>query len=293
MDILSLANDFNLDPKVMSGVIKKAPFLYSQKFIEKKNGKLRLINPPLLKLKILQEKILHKVLYKNIELPFYLHGGIPGKSIISNARQHTGKQCVVCIDIKNFFPSIRITRLKKSLGRFFENDFVDFIVRVTTHNYSLPQGAPTSPFLSNLPFLDCDRSLYNLAKANRLSYSRYFDDITFSGKMAQRVIEKSYKIILQNGFKPNKNKTKIQKGETQCVTGICVARKNRLQPTPDFFNEVKKEIEELEHGIVGETDFIPKKFSSLRGKIAFMKGLGGGSAHFYEKTLDRLEQSYF
>lgn len=271
--IIFLAEKLNLNPKHLKKIIDKAPYLYRDRKIPKPNGGDRSISIPYSELKFIQEKILKEIFYNLIKFPKYIHGGIPGKSIITNAQPHINKQYVINFDIKNFFPSIRIPKLRDLLCYFIvDRDFVEILIRLTTHNFCLPQGAPTSPLLSNLPFLDFDKDIQHLCNKNHLSYTRYFDDITISGKHANKFVNKVIKIIEQSGFQVNYKKINIQlRSISQYVTGIIVNKK-LMMPQEEFIN-IQNQLDQLDkYGITSiKTDNVFKELDILNGKIAFLQ----------------------
>src|SRR5699024_7070708 len=110
-------------------------------------------------------------------------GFIPGKSIITNARIHRNKRLVVNIDLKDFFPSFHFGRVR---GFFEKNKYFllsrevsTIIAQLTCYKGSLPQGAPTSPIITNLICQILDYKLLKIAKKYKTDYSRYADDLTF------------------------------------------------------------------------------------------------------------------
>ena len=118
--------------------------------LPKKSGDFREINAPSKKLKVIQRWILNNILYK-LDSSDYVYGFIPGKTIFSNAQVHVNYDLVLGIDIKDFFPSIKfgsIYHIFKSAG--YSNKIAWALADLCTYHWKLPQGAPTSPMLSNL-----------------------------------------------------------------------------------------------------------------------------------------------
>jgi len=231
---------------------------------------MRILSVPHNDLKKLQQKLLTEIFYK-VRLPNYLHGGILKKSIITNARSHINQQWVINFDIKSFFPSIRISKIEKAIQKHFPIEWCNAIVRLITHNHCLPQGAPTSPFVSNLIFLDHDRAIFNFCRENHLNYTRYFDDITVSGKHATKFVVPISKIIEQSGLKINKDKLLVQPRQTaQYVTGLIVNK--RLTAPPGMIQEIIDFIDVFTiSGMQAfATAFPIKELDSLRGKISFI-----------------------
>lgn len=155
--------------------------MYSQFNVAKGSGKVRAITAPDRRLKIIQQKIapLLDQLYR-VRNP--VHGYVPERSVKTNAEAHGRRRFVVNLDLKDFFPTItekRVVGLLRSIG--VDKRVSEIVARLCCHMGQLPQGAPTSPVLSNMICYRLDTDLLMVAKASRAIYTRYADDITFSG----------------------------------------------------------------------------------------------------------------
>lgn len=174
------------------------------------------------KLKNLHKNILVSIAEK-VVFPDYVQGFVSKRSIVTNAALHLGQKYVLNLDIKDFFESIRIEKVItvfESLGCNYEVAFI--FAKLCTLNECLVQGANTSPILANLVCEELDKELVQIGLEYGCSYSRYADDITFSGgkvpksKNISRCIEK-YDFVL------NPDKYKCQRrGNRQYVTGLTV-----------------------------------------------------------------------
>ena len=233
------------------------PKRYRTFHIKKKSGALRTINAPSKGLKLIQTQLnyIFQTLYDANENAC---GFVPGRSIADGARKHVGKKFVLNIDLKDFFDSVDFYRVKylftrppfnlkedkgdtnsvpyilanlcchpKEVTRFDKEGNPYACVRNVT-----PQGAPTSPILTNFICGKLDRRLQGLAKRFRLSYSRYADDITFSSNRSKVFAKDSAfttelrRIIEDQGFRINDDKTRVQsKAYRQEVTGLIVNSK--------------------------------------------------------------------
>lgn len=212
--------------------------MYSYFNISKKSGKVRLISAPDCRLKMLQQKIARSLsgLY-NPRNP--VHGFVPGRSVRSNAEAHLRRRFVLNIDIKNFFPAIteaRVQGLLESIG--IDTDVAETIARICTNNGCLPQGAPSSPVISNMICFRLDKSLMGFSKEHRLLYTRYADDITLSsfqpptalfegdrpdaGRLPpEKLSGELLSILGNNGFELNPEKIHYaDKKSRRMVTGI-------------------------------------------------------------------------
>lgn len=153
---------------------------YSRFTIPKRRGGVRTIEAPDDKLKVLQRLILRRLL-NPLPLPEAATGFVSGRSIVDNARPHTEMAVVINLDLADFFPSITAARIEttwRALGWGAEAATV--LTRMCTNENHLPQGAPTSPALSNLVCRHLDARLAALAEKREGAYTRYADDITIS-----------------------------------------------------------------------------------------------------------------
>lgn len=211
--------------------------------IPKKNGGLREIEAPNEELKRIRLWIKENILDK-FSVSQFAKGFVKGVSIYDNAVQHTGKELVVNIDLKDFFPSIQYREIYKIFKYIGYTDSVSkLLTNLCTNARSvLPQGSPASPTISNLVSLKLDKRLGRLADKIGASYTRYADDITFSGKKTiQKYIELIRKIIYEEGYEINEGKFRLQYAhQRQEVTGLIV---NKEVAIP------QKRINELENAI--------------------------------------------
>lgn len=154
--------------------------MYRTYRIPKKNGKFRTISEPVPELKAMQHAILERL--NTIPLMDCVHGFVPGRDIISNAKRHQKKRYVLNIDVKDFFPSIKSKPMRYILGYWIKDEeFLDWIMATCFWEDCLPQGAPTSPVLANLYMADLDFLWSDTFEHFGWAYTRYADDITLSG----------------------------------------------------------------------------------------------------------------
>lgn len=158
------------------------------------------------------------------DAPDHVHGFIRGRSTVSNASQHLGTACVLRMDLEDFFPSINAAMIKASLqAQGYEEKAADLAVSIVSIAGKLPIGLSTSPFLSNLVFLSTDRSLVEYAQSEGLSFTRYVDDLTFSGEVNDRHLADIERILDDDGWSVNTRKTAfMRRGGPQYVTGLYV-----------------------------------------------------------------------
>lgn len=221
---------------------------YRKFYLPKKSGGKRLISAPMPRLKSLQYWILENVLGK-IKVHPAANGFIANKSIVTNARLHIAKDVVINADVKDFFPSVHFKRVKGVFVKLGYSEKISTILSLICtesateevvldgKNYFvqrggrvLPQGAPTSPVLTNILCYKLDIRLQGIANKYNYSYTRYADDITFSGNeniiKAEAVIWRIKKTLQDEGFTPHPDKIRImRKGNKQEVTGVVVNKK--------------------------------------------------------------------
>lgn len=192
--------------------------------IKKRTGGFREILAPYPALLEMQYWIYNNIL-KNVSVNPYSHGFVRKKSIITNAKVHLNQKELLKLDLKDFFPSISINRIIyvfKSLG--YTNQVSFYLASLCCYEQKLPQGAPTSPYLSNIIAKQLDKRLIGLSKQYSLRYTRYADDLTFSGdSIPTKLIEYINEIVKNEGFTLNEKKTRLYKERgKRIVTGISV-----------------------------------------------------------------------
>ena len=213
-----------LEEDVVLDLIEHKEAHYQQALIPKKSGGMRVLWCPDTSMKKAQKYILREILEK---LPISSHamGFVRGRSILDNARVHTGKQTVINMDLQNFFPGIRYQKVYEIFHYHgYDSHAADLLTSLCTFNNRLPQGAPTSPALSNLVCLKLDKRLAGLAQTYHADYTRYADDITFSGNYGiDHLVQLASNIIADEEFKVNWSKTRIAyEYQKQMVTGLNV-----------------------------------------------------------------------
>lgn len=280
--------------------------------IPKKNGGVRKISAPSLDLKIIQKRLANAI-ETNYDFLTVQHGFIKNRSCVTNALNHVGKRFILNIDLKNFFDTIHFGRVR---GMFmnkpfnFSNRVATYLANLVCHNGLLPQGAPTSPIISNLICYDMDRRLDRLAKKNHCNYSRYADDITFSSN-SEKFPEEIATYFLGNvilsskllniisggytlGFKVNSAKTKLSRHmQRQEVTGIVVNKKLNLNKK--YIKDLRAMLHSIEANgfvstlsryfgtITNEKTAKSRLFNLLYGKLNYLKMVRGSNDKLFLK----------
>ena len=195
---------------------------YEQFTILVKGRHRRLTVPSDETLKAVQRRILGRLSVVALDMPACVHGYVAGRSHISNATAHAGRPFQQKFDLKDFFPSIgrdSVAAVLRELGS--TTDAADTLSRLVTFDDALPMGACTSPLLSNLCLRATDVDLNSLAGDRNLTYTRYADDLTFSGAEPFDVRKEVRTIVAANGFRLNHKKTVSAKyGQALYVTGL-------------------------------------------------------------------------
>jgi len=212
--------------------------------IKKRNGGIRRICAPISGIKRLQRNL--AIILNHLHSPkFCVHGYVKERSIITNAKSHINKRIVVNIDLKDFFPSINFGRVRGLFMSYpfnFDSKVSTVLAQICCFDGCLPQGAPSSPMLSNYICYSLDNQLLRLARECKVNYSRYADDITFSTNLKELPSEigtikestlflsdRLTYIIEDNGFAVNREKIRFAfKSNRQEVTGLIVNKRINL-----------------------------------------------------------------
>lgn len=289
--------------------------MYSNFNIAKGSGKIRVISAPDLRLKIIQRKIAH-LLDKVYKVRNPVHGFVTGRSVKTNAEAHAGRRAVVNLDIKDFFPAItekRVVGLIQSIG---VNKRVSEIVgRLCCYQSQLPQGAPTSPVLSNMICFRLDSDLLAIARDCRAIYTRYADDITFSsyqpptplfdgglpsvGRFSPELLALTLRsAISNNGFVVHPEKAHFaDRHSRRIVTGVKINA--GLNVDRRYVRRVRAILHSIEQQGLSNAE---TRYASgggkgtlaahLRGKIAYLAHLKGQTDPVVRSLVQRYNQAF-
>lgn len=254
--------------------------LYSVYEIPKRSGGVRTISAPAAHLKSAQRALL-KLLYEEV-ISDQAMGFVPGRSIRDNAARHVGQEIVVNVDVRAFFPSTGYKRVygaaRKLCGGKLSSLSVRLFAEICCHAGHLATGAPTSPTVSNLILRDLDAQLDRIAGRLGVNYSRYADDLTFSGRDAAIWMLKPAKTFLAGlGYELDPKKTNVfRKGRRQIVTGAVVNEKVNLART------LRKGLRAaIDYRVGGKQPFLqerPLTDAMLNGHLSYLKMLSPESA---------------
>jgi RNA-directed DNA polymerase len=204
----------------------------------------RVIQAPIKPIKDVQRR-LADILLRVYEPRAHVHGFVMGRSPLTNAQQHERQRWLMKIDLANFFPSINFGRVRGMFMAYpfdYPPEVATILAQICCHDDQLPQGAPTSPVVSNFICRGMDKELAQIARVSRCRFTRYADDLCFSTSRAEfppliatlgsgelRISDQVQTVISRHGFSINIEKTRfVRKSRRQRVTGLVVNRKANI-----------------------------------------------------------------
>ena len=272
---------------------------YRQFHIPKKSGGVRTITAPDGELKDIMYTLAFILSELYIPTPEAM-AFIPHRSIVDNACQHLGQNYVLNLDLSDFFTSITAQMVERSLQRL---DIAPVVAQciasictypnIVDHRVQnvVPQGAPTSPVISNICAMTLDARLAGLARRFHLTYTRYADDLTFSSNHNVyhedgEFMKELYRIISDCHFTINKKKTRLLKrGIRQEVTGLTVTDK------PNVSRKYIKNVRALIHRISMTASPEQHDINVARDKLNFLRMVKGETDSTYLRLLMKLNQA--
>ena len=294
---------------------------YDYRWVPRRAGPPRLVEAPRPRLKALQRQLLAEVL--NLIPPHEAaHGFRPGRSVLTFVTPHVGRHVVLKLDLKDFFPSIGSARVAALLRTAGYPEPVALLLaalctnRVPADAWSaasapaagpdswrlrqffrrphLPQGAPTSPALANLCAFRLDARLSGLARSVGAAYTRYADDLAFSGDRAfarglPRFRTHVHAIAIEEGFALNTRKTRtLRRGVRQRVAGVVL--NDRPNVPRDAYDALKATLHNcLAHGPIDQNQTHHPDFRAhLSGRVAHVAGLNPARGEKLRALLDRV-----
>lgn len=236
-------------------------------------------------------KLEYKALARRLEtffqitIPGYPHNAVfgyrPGRNIRENADAHAGHRALLVVDLRDFFPSIsrdRISQLFESIGII--PDVADLLARFVTIGGSLPLGLPTSPVISNAVALPLDLACETLAKANGATYTRYADDLSFSGNGDLPDIEALRHAVEVEGFILADQKTRRSKiGQAHYVTGLSISDPAQAHVPRERKRRLRQELyyagkfglgDHFRHQGINDHRVIQQEVNRLDGTVRFV-----------------------
>ena len=216
-----------VSPGIIKHIVSRLGSHYRPRKRRKKDGGVRVLNVPNEELMLLQRKINTHIL-SNVPLLSCVYGGVRDKSILDCAQPHVNQKVVHTMDIANFFGTVNPRMVREVFERIhFRQDAAALLTRLTTFDCQLPQGAPTSTPLANLVLLKLDRRLMRLAEIHDFKYTRWVDDLSFSGGYRLLKLRSLLKRVVEDeGLSVSEAKTKTMfRHERQEVLNLTVNQK--------------------------------------------------------------------
>ncbi len=275
---------------------------YTRSYIPKHNGGTRELSVPDWELRHHQHFILRNILYK-IPVSQYACAYHKRRGLTDLAEPHIGHDTLIHLDLKDFFSSITEQMVFETLmsETGYPKSVAGYLSRLCCYKHCLPQGACTSPALSNICFKRCDAELATLAKQNGMAYTRYSDDIYLSGDGISPgiIIKEAKRIISQHGFGINIDKTKILgQHQAQMVTAIVVNEK--MQVTRKYRRKLRQELYYVRRfkdnatDVYWAEDYIHYLYQ-LQGRVSFVLYVDPSNAEFIEanQMLNEMIEKYW
>ena len=276
-ELSSIEKDLGYSAKTLYGLSNNLEKHYHNVFIPKSDGTKRKLSVPDLILKSVQRAIADNIL-AHYPVSKYATAYKVGSSVQKNARPHVKKEKILKLDIEGFFDNIIYSKVKDIV--FYEEKYSEPIRILLTmlcyYRESLPQGAPTSPAITNIMMYDFDERIGAYCSERGIAYTRYCDDMAFSGAFDEKEVIAIVKAELQKLglFLKNRKTAIISNTKRQTVTGIVVNEKINL--TKEYKKKIRQEMYYIKRfgidshlkkiGIVEKEQYI----DSLLGRIAFV-----------------------
>lgn len=239
----SLVNDLGFSGKALYSVSNRIQRHYHPVRIPKGNGEFRQLHVPDEFLKSIQRRINERLLPLEQISP-YATAYRPGGNTVINAGPHVGKPVLLKLDIRHFFDHLIYPLVKEKAfpkERYSEQNRV-LLSLLCVYKDALPQGAPTSPTISNIIMREFDDTVGSWCSCREIAYTRYCDDMTFSGDFDARAVIQFVKFELKKlGLFLNDKKTVIvREGQKHSVTGLVV--NERLSVSSDYKRRIRQEM---------------------------------------------------
>jgi retron-type reverse transcriptase len=303
-DCFQLSNLVGVDEIQMFHMIRNKERYYRKITLKKKNGGTRKITAPDFTMKCVQGCILYRIL-NNIPVSKYATAYHKGATLYDNAAPHTNKKYILKLDITDFFGSITFSQVLSCVfnsGRYPKQTGY-LLTELCTLNDVLPQGAPTSPAVSNIVMKSFDDYIGKWCEKNAIAYTRYCDDMTFSSdKPLYHVYKKAEKMLNDMGFWLNESKTKfISASQRQTVTGLTVNEK--VSVPREYKRELRQQIhyllkydfdaESVSHAYDYGESFLVRHcrecFCTVIGKVKYVLQIEPDNAYF-KNALEELHR---
>jgi retron-type reverse transcriptase len=271
MTVQQLALAIGISPRLLSVLAHEPNRHYRSFSLPKKSGGTRAIDAPRFFLKTVQYWI-SDYLLAGFRIHPCCHAYIRGRSILTNANLHTKQPYVSNLDIKEFFNSISRQHIRQVLiDNGIGANLASTVSSLVTLNSSLPQGAPTSPILSNAFLFDADGKISDACSRLGVIFTRYADDITLSADNIGAIKRASDFVayaLSEVGLRLNKRKTRIASWRaSQRVTGLVV--NHGVRPPRSYRRSVRSEFNHALYDV--DVNLTSKKLDRLHGHLSYLK----------------------
>lgn len=286
-DLYSFSEEIGLSTTIIYLLSKKTDRYYNSIHIpKKKKGRTRQIDIPSFSMRIVQEWIKVKIL-DSIPISDSAMAFRKGKKygIKKNAELHKNNQYILKLDFENFFGNInkeKVFYIFKSIG--YNNTISDILTNICTYNGSLPQGAITSPSISNIVCKMLDSRLEGLSNKRNITYSRYADDLIFSSNdeaLLKKTTKVIFDIINNEGFNINNEKIRfVYPQMRKSITGLLIAENRVLVP-----KEIKRKVRTMIHNMIVSADYT--NIDKVKGYIAYISSI---ESEYIEKVKEYINK---
>jgi hypothetical protein len=303
-----LAKTLGVSPQTLTLIASDPSNFYSVSMLPKKNGGYRVISDPTKELKIIQRRIIRRI-FSKCTFPNYLFGSVKDddnpRDFVRNAQFHHAAKEVVAFDIEDFFPSTHPRFVKKVFKYLLRlpDDVANLLVKLTTLNNGLPQGAPSSPYLANLIFYDNEHKFVRVFASKGFKYSRLVDDITISSASVithqQRsfIYESIQRMLSEKRLKISKHKYQVTNTETHgkktVITGLIV-EKGKVKLPKEKTKEIGRLVYKLKNEAAqGTTEHdYHKCYATTSGLVALYSRLDSEKSEEYRTVLRSVLPTY-
>ena len=240
---LQLAAFLCTNRKTLFDLVNYADDHYRRLELRKNSGGVRALDVPDDELKVIQRRIQRQILMK-FSLSEYASAYVRRRTLPHHAAPHVGKRYLLKLDIADFFGSIRFEQIHRSVfhSGYFPKQIGVMLTKLCCFRGALPQGAPTSSAISNLVMRQFDRNMGRWCASRGIAYTRYSDDMAFSGERPlYPVYEKAKAMLEEMGFTLNEQKTRfVSNAGRQSVTGLTVNEK--ISVSREYKRRLRQEI---------------------------------------------------
>lgn len=274
LNTADLAQKTHLDRKRLNSLVMRNNQFYKKHYILKKSGGLREINQPNLNQKAIQAWILRNILDK-LTISEHATAFIKNKGLIQNIVPHLNNRYFLCLDIKDFFDSIKFKTVYNIFFTIGYSTRVSWALsKLCTYDSKLPQGGITSPALSNIAAFPLDRRISGYLSRKNVAYTRYADDLTFSAsnpKILRQIYPALLEIVKTSGFEVNAQKTRFSGHYNKTVvTGLI---KDCSTPKFGIGSKRKRVLRSMIHKHFSNGFYNKKQEKVILGWLSFYKSI--------------------